>query len=405
MRRLADKQRRRGSRRPKRRDGKGDEEGEGEETDEEADDEEERVPPVSVVATGGGAYKFYDKIRAALGVEVMREDEMECLIVGLDFFITHVPGEVFTSPSPAPASSSSPTATAAAPATHPYLLVNIGSGVSILKVTSPRDFERVGGTSLGGGTLWGLLALLTGARSFDAMLRLAERGDNTKVDMLVGDIYGADYAKIGLASSTIASSFGKVLRTKRAMERRAEDYGGMVDGDDALAPPPPAADPAAADGAGSARRETPFRPEDMAKSLLYAVSNNIGQIAFLHAREHACERIYFGGSFIGGHWQTMATLAYAIRFWSKGSKAAYFLRHEGYLGAVGAFLKLQEDEGLDGADDVRERRREAGGAEGGEGGEHGGEEEGELGRAAEAEEGWDEGVVVHVRESGSIRLV
>ena len=41
----------------------------------------------------------------------------------------------------------------------------------------------------------------------------------------------------------------------------------------------------------------------------------------------------------------MATLAaYAIRFWSKGSKAAYFLRHEGYLGAVGAFLKLQEDE-------------------------------------------------------------
>jgi type II pantothenate kinase len=362
MRRLADKQRR-GRRRPKRRDGKYDEEGEGED----ADEEEEGVPPVSVVATGGGAYKFYDKIRAALGVEVMREDEMECLIVGLDFFITHVPGEVFTSPSPAPASSPSSAATAAAPATHPYLLVNIGSGVSILKVTSPRAFERVGGTSLGGGTLWGLLALLTGARSFDAMLRLAERGDNTKVDMLVGDIYGADYAKIGLASSTIASSFGKVLRTKRAMERRAEDYGGMVDGDDAVAPPPPADDPADAGGPGAPRRETPFRPEDMAKSLLYAVSNNIGQIAFLHAREHACERIYFGGSFIGGHWQTMATLAYAIRFWSKGSKAAYFLRHEGYLGAVGAFLKLQEDEGLDGADDVWERR-EAGGAEGGKAG-------------------------------------
>jgi type II pantothenate kinase len=36
-----------------------------------------------VVATGGGAYKFYDKIKEALGVEVMREDEMECLIIGM----------------------------------------------------------------------------------------------------------------------------------------------------------------------------------------------------------------------------------------------------------------------------------------------------------------------------------
>ena len=35
-----------------------------------------------VMATGGGAYKYYDDIREALGVEVLREDEMECLIIG-----------------------------------------------------------------------------------------------------------------------------------------------------------------------------------------------------------------------------------------------------------------------------------------------------------------------------------
>lgn len=35
-----------------------------------------------VMATGGGAYKFYDKIRDVLGVDVIREDEMECLIIG-----------------------------------------------------------------------------------------------------------------------------------------------------------------------------------------------------------------------------------------------------------------------------------------------------------------------------------
>lgn len=35
-----------------------------------------------VIATGGGAYKYYDRMKEALDVEVLREDEMECLIIG-----------------------------------------------------------------------------------------------------------------------------------------------------------------------------------------------------------------------------------------------------------------------------------------------------------------------------------
>jgi hypothetical protein len=35
------------------------------------------------MATGGGAYKYYDKLKEALGVNVLREDEMECLIIGM----------------------------------------------------------------------------------------------------------------------------------------------------------------------------------------------------------------------------------------------------------------------------------------------------------------------------------
>lgn len=40
-----------------------------------------------------------------------------------------------------------------------------------------------------------------------------------------------------------------------------------------------------------------------------------------------------------GHAATVSTLSYAIRFWSKGTKRAFFLRHEGYLGSIGAWLK------------------------------------------------------------------
>lgn len=179
---------------------------------------------------------------------------------GLDFFITEIPNEVFTY-SPSTDTMSFITPPPPPEQIYPYLLVNIGSGVSMIKVSGPSQYTRVGGTSLGGGTLWGLLSLLTGARNFEEMLKLSDRGDNTAVDMLVGDIYGTDYGKIGLSRSTIASSFGKVYRLKRRAEREAEDDGGLANGDGV-------GEPGSEEGAASGRC---FRPEDISKSLLFAV--------------------------------------------------------------------------------------------------------------------------------------
>jgi len=222
---------------------------------------EEMKQGVKIMATGGGAHRFYELFRETLDVEVLREDEMECLIEGLKF-ITLIPDEVYffsdeliqsvahSSQSPATLDRPSPnppkyavTFEANPTPQLPCLLVNIGSGVSIIKVDEDGTFERVSGTSLGGGTLWGLLSLLTPATTFDEMLALSEAGDNAAVDMLVKDIYGQDYSKLGLKSTMIASSFGKVF--KKGKEKRK------------------------------------FSPEDISKSLLYAVSNNIGQIAFV----------------------------------------------------------------------------------------------------------------------------
>ena len=132
----------------------------------------------------------------------------------------------------------------------------------MIKVSGPRRFQRIGGTSLGGGTLWGLLSLLTGARNFDDMLAMADRGDNTAVDMLVGDIYGTDYSKIGLKSSTIASSFGKVFKKKREAERDAEDGGGLANGD---------SEQADEHHRAGVQKTDSFRPEDISRSLLYAI--------------------------------------------------------------------------------------------------------------------------------------
>ena len=150
---------------------------------------------VQVVATGGGAHRFYEALGRELLVEVRREDEMACLIEGLRF-ITLIPNEVYyfsdelihsvshphqpllhpqpqpPQPMPLERPSPDPPKYAVTFVEHPVpqlpcLLVNIGSGVSIVKVDEDGSFERVSGTSLGGGTLWGLLSLLTPATTFD----------------------------------------------------------------------------------------------------------------------------------------------------------------------------------------------------------------------------------------------
>mmetsp|Transcript_401 Transcript_401/g.414 ORF Transcript_401/g.414 Transcript_401/m.414 type:complete len:574 (+) Transcript_401:74-1795(+) len=183
----------------------------------------------------------------------------------------------------------------------PYLVVNIGSGVSILKVTGPGAFERVSGSSLGGGTYWGLCRLLTRCASYEEVLSKAESGDNTEIDMLVKDIYGGDYENMNLSGTMVASSFGKFVMKDTPKEGLKE--------------------------------------EDIAISLLMMITNNIGQVSYLNAKLHGCSKIFFVGSFLRHNSISCRRLAFAIHFWSKGEMEALFLHHEGYFGALGTFLQ------------------------------------------------------------------
>lgn len=263
--------------------------------------EKSKFKEVHIKTTGGGAHKYASLLSKDLPYKIDREDEMDCLIAGMNFLTLNIPNEVFTFNNDGPKEFQPICSTSSL---FPYLLVNIGSGVSIIKVVAPDSYERISGTSLGGGTLWGLLSLLTDEQDFDKMLQYSTQGDNKNVDMLVGDIYGADYSKIGLKATTIASSFGKVFKQEKENRNRNN-----------------------------------FKKQDITASLLYMISNNIGQIAYLNAKIHNVENIYFGGFFIRSNSITMNTLSYAIKFWSKGEMKALFMRHEGYLGSLGAFIK------------------------------------------------------------------
>jgi type II pantothenate kinase len=173
----------------------------------------------SIGCTGGGAHKYDANILEQLDIQVNKYDELGCLVRGMLFALTNFPDELYTyrnadeldsddtdandDGDDVPVSvkrwqkdskeyTKKVTLPYPAKSSFPYLIVNIGSGVSILKVSGPGQYERVSGTSLGGGTYWGLCRLMTKCATYEEVLDLAENGDAGTVDMLVKDIYGGD---------------------------------------------------------------------------------------------------------------------------------------------------------------------------------------------------------------------
>ncbi|XP_044069602.1 pantothenate kinase 1a isoform X3 [Siniperca chuatsi] len=207
----------------------------------------------TLCATGGGAYKFENDFRTMADLELLKLDELDCLIHGLLYadrvgFNGHPECYYFQNPSDTQSCVKKP-CTLDNP--FPMLLVNIGSGVSILAVYSENNYKRVTGTSLGGGTFLGLCCLLTGCETFEEALEMASKGDSTNVDKLVKDIYGGDYERFGLQGSAVASSFGHMM--------------------------------------GKEKRDS-ISKEDLARATLVTITNNIGSIA----RMCAVNEGYFG---------------------------------------------------------------------------------------------------------------
>ncbi|XP_017783372.1 PREDICTED: pantothenate kinase 3 isoform X4 [Nicrophorus vespilloides] len=256
----------------------------------------------TVCATGGGAYKFEENFIREVNMKLAKFDEFDSLIKGMHYIEAQNSDECYYWANPTDETRcakvnydfSNP---------YPFLIVNIGSGVSVLSVNGPNNYKRVSGTSIGGGTFLGLCCLLTGCNSFEEAIELATGGDHTHVDKLVRDIYGGDYERFGLPGDLVASSFGQM---------------------------------------NSRDRRSKVSREDLAKATLVTITNNIGSIARMCAQQEKIDRVLFIGNFLRVNPIAMKLLAYAMDYWSKGTMKALFLEHEGYFGAVGCLLQFNE---------------------------------------------------------------
>nr|AGU68122.1 pantothenate kinase [Strigomonas oncopelti] len=311
-------------------------------------------------ATGGGAFKYASLARSVVGVNFEVVREMDAVVNGLNLVIDLVPQSIFTVSddgshqphqlvSPPGSSSFSP---------FPYLLINIGSGISFIKcLSADGSHVRVGGSPIGGATFWGLTRTLTDLTSWDEVLeimRLDGPGDNKNVDLLVGDIYGYNAKDLPamLASETVASSFGKFGVEHPIELARSASMDSMYSTEDSAKIASPLQVASEDVKSPTTQRRGDFGGTavaskassiDIVRSLLNMIAGNVTQLAYLHSKTHDVKNIFFAGGFVRENPVVWSFISKTLLYWSSGECKAHFLEHDGYLGALGCAVMPEAD--------------------------------------------------------------
>ena len=175
---------------------------------------------------------------------------------------------------------------------YPYLLVSVKSGVSMYFVSSDRQSEKIGGSSLG---LSSILGILKSDEIDDIEELFGEISDanSTTVDMTVGDIYGCAY--MNLPFNLTASTCGKLKEYNQCSKN------------------------------------------DLAKSLLFVLLFNLGQISSMHCFDLGITRVVIVGSvFVNDYVSRL--MRFSFNYSSKGILELILCEHSQHLRSMGIFI-------------------------------------------------------------------
>jgi len=249
-----------------------------------------------IYATGGGAFKFNSILKKNLNLEFKKYDELKSLILGYVFMNKYnsfyeLDNGIMKKIPPSDL-------------LFPHVSANIGSGVSILKVESPKKFERVGGTLMGGGTLIGMAKLTIGMDDYNEILELASKGNCENVDITMNDMNCSKSKESNTGENLSISSLGKIHELVQS------------------------------------GKKDEIKKEDIALSLLNLICSHIAQYSVLYAEKDKIDTIYYFGTFTKNNLMADFALTKASKQWNKNIKVR-FNYYGGYLGAIGTLLDEQ----------------------------------------------------------------
>lgn len=177
------------------------------------------------------------------------------------------------------------------------IITNIGSGTSV-HYMNDDTYKRVSGTGIGGGTLIGLSALLTGVFNYNEMSELAQQGSRKSIDLMVADIFKGQEIPAPLHPDLTASNFGKV-----GIDLRSD-----------------------------------YKQEDVLATVARLVGEVITTLSIQLAQQYEVDDIIYIGTTLKDHPVLREVIAdYTVI----KQKNPIFLDDQGYSGAIGALNKMR----------------------------------------------------------------
>ncbi|KAK2198400.1 bifunctional DIX domain/Type II pantothenate kinase/ATPase [Babesia duncani] len=256
----------------------------------------------TIGVTGGGAVKYAKLLQEHLGTNIIQRSEMESICLGVALVEANLNHGLYIN-----IDTRTKLATHVQPR-YPYLIVNVGSGISILKISNFAKYERITGTCLGGGllqfpvsipaTAYGLVHALVQLDSFDKLIDHYKRGDNS-LDKITKNHVTAG-SKFEKGPNIMYTSFGN--KTFNA------------------------------------------RPENVTRSIMDLISYNIGILTLLVARQHGISRVFLTGNYSAFYDITIDAIVAAMKSMAnvyEGLNIEIFVPLVGgYIGAIGKHFRV-----------------------------------------------------------------
>jgi len=242
---------------------------------------EKQNTPTLIACCGGGSQNFkiiFQNIYPSAQINIF--NEIECTGRGVRFIKSCI--------------SKTKTSSDAA------LIVNIGTGISIIKEYPINAFSRIGGSCIGGGTFSGLSKVVLQDKNIDSF-EMITIGNADNVDILVGEIYRGSVSILGVDGKIIAASLAKI--------------------DDGV-------------------QRTTFTA-DFCAGAARAICVNAAQLAYLYAKLEGIKEVTFTGGFME-NLKNRQEISKALKYWSLGYNLTLntcdFSAHAGCLGALDCAL-------------------------------------------------------------------
>ncbi|MHA1196640.1 MAG: hypothetical protein ACTSRH_09530 [Promethearchaeota archaeon] len=221
--------------------------------------------------TGGKGFEPFSEYSKFYDVRLL--DEFECNIKGIEFLYYIQKGKNLPN----------------------CLIVTLGTGTSIL--LKKKDFAHVGGSTLGGGFVLGLIGLIFDIWNHDEIIRLAKKGQRFNVDLKVSDIYSLKDNRItGIFREFTAATLGKLAKSFDIKN---------------------------------------VKNEDIICSIINMVGENIGSLTIQFANNYDVHDIVYSGGFMIKNSILKNTFKNICVL---NKKKSIFLKHAELAGAIGALI-------------------------------------------------------------------